>query len=79
MSDTATAKAEPARTRAIPGRGEDSILVIFNRDKDKALPVRLFGPLARKVQDHIKADERNGYDEQYSDLIILEGCYVVNS
>ena len=78
--NTATAEAKHERTKAVPSKGEDSILVIFNRDEDgKGLPVRLFGPLARKVIDHIEADETNEYDKQYSDMIILEGCYVVNS
>ncbi len=79
-TDTAVAEARYERTRAIPPEGEDSILVLFNRRKDgTSLPVRLSGTLARKVIDHIKADETNAYDEQYDDILFIEGAYVVNS
>ena len=54
--------------------------MLFNRDKDGgSLPVRLSGLLARKVIDHIMADEMNEYDEQYDDILFIEGAYVVNS
>ena len=77
---TAIAAAKHERNKAIPLEGEDSILVLFNRRKDgTSLPVRLSGPLARKIIDHIKADEMNEYDEQPDDIIFIEGFYVVNS
>lgn len=80
MKATHTAEAKHERLRAIPREGEDSILVLFNRREDgTSLPVRLSGPLARRVIDHIEANETNEYDERYDDMLFIEGVYVVDS
>ena len=71
------------KKRAVPAKGEDSILVLYDREeKDERgayLAVRLNGPLARQVIDFIEANATDKWDMDYDDLLFIEGEYVVDS
>ena len=76
-------RCEQRYKRAVPDKGENSILVLYNNmatsDGGQFVTVRLNGPLARQVIDCIEADETNVWDESYTDMPIISGAYVVDS
>lgn len=71
------------KKRAVPAQGEDSILVLYDREErdecEAYLAVRLNGPLARQVIDFIEANETDVWDTDYDDMLFIEGEYIVDS